>query len=369
MKFKTVAQAATVEPPKDDKLSSLEYLEFIASAEAFDTACDEFNDSLEDLSMQISGLKQLKDQIHDKSMEEVNDIVNSHEGLEDLWVESNGDVAAFESLIDANITAMESKIDEWLGDGVLRALVGIKHSKISTLKAELPKAKAAVSKLSDKKVEKRASDTGSFWMFGRVKSRFLLNHNVFDQQADAFIALCAAISALPKIDAVDPAKIMKTLAGTPYMKALEAATEKGKTDGKTDWLHTIVKGLSSIMSPLRWIVGPVTGLAGFALAVFVRFFHDPEQPIGKRGWDSKEKILKGCDKTIQMVNAAEACIKHCETLLADKGSDKDKVKFVGRTAQFVTNSIGEMGRGMLYACSKLTSTRLGRMFVKNRVMS
>ena len=367
MKFSTIAKTSAVSA--DSKLSALEFLDVIASAEAFDQLCDEFNDSVEDLSVQISGLKDLKASIHGKTMDEVNDIVNSHEGLEEAWVNVNGDVVAFEAFLDSNITAMESSIDEWLGDGILRALVGVRNAKIDNLKTELPKAKSAVEKMSDKKVAGRANDSGSLWMFGRVKSRFLLNYDVFDKQADAFIALCNVVAGVKKVDDVDPAKVMKTLAGTPYMKALEAVTKSGNDVGATNWLHTVVKGLSSLFSPLRWIVGPVTGLAGFALAVFVRFFHDPEKPIGKRGWDTKEKILHGCDKTMEMIKAAEACIKNCESILTDKEADKDKTKFVGRTSQFVTNSIGEMGRGILYACSKLTSTRLGRMLVKNRVMS
>ena len=328
----------------------------------------ENDNQMMDVYNQISEIRKLRDRIHGKSMDYVNQIVNSNEGLEEAWVQC-GSVAAFENYLEGEAVALESKIDEWIGDGILSALVGIKTRKLEYLEQSLPKLKEQLEKMDEKKVERKEKTWGFLWLIGRYTSRWLLNYNVFDKQANGFIQMCNVVSSLNSADAVDVQKLLTPLAGTPYMNAINVMLSDNNAVAKevktTSWLNTLVRNGGKIIKVAKLLEIPFVGLARTPLMIYTKFFHDPELPIGKRGWDTKDKLIHGIDKAMEMVAAAQRAIENCDKLLADQSADKDKVKVLGRITQCITNSIGDMGVGVHHACKKIVSGFFGRMFWGN----
>ncbi len=262
---------------------------------------------------------------------------------EDLAVMYNGDLDKFKATVKGEIVAMEGALDEWIGDGVIKALVGRKMTTIEYLKPALDECEDRLAKCDESKIESRAK----IWIFGRVISRFLPSTEAYYKNVDALVKAAKVIKSCGNLKQFDAGKVMDALSNSTYYDAV-----KGKLKGQADndWVYTGIKLL------------PTLPYVGFALGIHNLFFWDPQKPVATRGWKTKSEFEDGIRAARELLKAMEDAEAGCKKLLATKQPDQRvKATEVASACKFIMAESGHLGRGIVTAAKKVTSGFFGRV--------
>lgn len=270
----------------------------------------------------------------------VKDFCASNEDLASMY---NGDLEAFKKSVHDEIVSMEGAIDEWFGDGIIKALVGRKMTTLEYLKPALDECEQRLAQCDEKKIESRAK----IWIFGRVISRFLPSTDAYYKNIAALEKAAGVVKSFSSLDKFEALKVMDALKDSTYWNAAKGKL-KGQSD--TDWAYVAIRSL------------PAIPYVGFAAGIHNAFFWDPDKPVSTRGWKSKADFENGIKEARKLIKIMEETDAACKKLL---GNAQPELKKQGHEAasvcKFIVAECGHLGRGIVTAAKKVTSGFFGRV--------
>lgn len=340
MKFSTVqmksAVAAKYEMTDVSFLASMTVLEDIldASLEEFDVAHEalEVRESFETLDAMIAnGL------VCDAELEA---FARTTPGLKELASEG---LENFKSKV--HLAATEGVVDGMLGDwntGPIGAIIAFKRSSIEAIKQELDLCKEKLAKTEDRKIE-----TVTQQAFIRVRSKYLPKTDVFFKGVDALSKMFKAVASNPN---QGEDKYIALLKGSMFFNN-DAQKKQGNQD--TNWKYAGIRLLPTIL-------GTVSGGIGDAVRITKRFWFEPAQPVGERGWNNRNVFEQALDSMKKLVADYEAAAGKVI-------SSEDKTGAGAPIVKWGQKEVVYLGRGLTTAIRKLYASGFVRL-ISNRVI-
>lgn len=273
--------------------------------------------------------------------------VRNTPGLSDMY---GGSVEAFRANLKNAIdeqAACEGKLDGFIGDfatGPAGLIISAMRSKLPNLIEQVKICKEKLANTSDDKIESRSKQ-----MFIRVRSKYLPEYSVFMKACEALTKVLNAIASNPT---ADQTRFIELLKGSMYY------TDKGKLKGNqnTNWKYAVVRLLPTLMNILPHMA-PMYG----GVKVSERYWFEPSQPVGKRGWNSRAAYENGLNALESLINALTNAT---QKLSANSGSD---TKAATLMLKWASKEVIYLGRGLTTAIRKVYAGGFVR-FVSNRVI-
>ena len=336
--------ASNVSASKREPVSLEEFHALIDNLEAEFDYQDRGDDSS---AFEIAGnLESLSAIIDNSEPAFINWYARQHEDLSEMYGDG---LETFKANVKAHLDAAEEGfVGEWLGDGLIKAIVGRKAAQLEYLKEAVPECIKRIEECDDKKIESRAK----VWIFGRVMSRFLPSVETYHKNADALIKMAAAAKGVNSVNDFDPEKFTAILKDTTYYQAGKARL-KGQEN--TDWGYIFIKSL------------PALPYVGFAAGIHNAFFWDPLKPVSTRGWKDKQTYIDGLKKAEGLVAAMGDMEAAAKRILGERPTETpsmdtiNKVKAAAAMLRFGVAESGHLGRGICVAAKKVTSGFFGRV--------
>lgn len=273
--------------------------------------------------------------------------VRNTPGLSDMY---GGSVEAFRANLKNAIdeqAACEGKLDGFIGDfstGPAGLIISAMRSKLPNLIEQVKICKEKLANTSDDKIESRSKQ-----MFIRVRSKYLPEYSVFMKACEALTKVLNAIASNPT---ADQTRFIELLKGSMYY------TDKGKLKGNqnTNWKYAVVRLLPTLMNILPHMA-PMYG----GVKVSERYWFEPSQPVGKRGWNSRAAYENGLKALESLI---DALTNATQKLSANSGSDTTAATLL---LKWASKEVIYLGRGLTTAIRKVYAGGFVR-FVSNRVI-
>lgn len=261
----------------------------------------------------------------------INWYAQQHEDLREMYGDS---LETFKANVKAHLAAAEEGlVDELLGDGPLKAILGRKESQLEYLKEAVPECIERIKECDDKKIDSSAKAR----IFYLVTSRFLPSVDTYHKNADALIKMAAAAKRIDDIDKFDAEKFTTILKDTTYYQA-------GKThlkgQGDTNWHYILIKSLPGLSYLEYW---------------------DYNKPVSTRGWKDVQTYLTGLKKAKALITAMDDMDAAAKRILGQRPEEAPsmetimKVKSFTAMLRFGVAESGHLGRGICVAAKKVTS--------------
>ena len=262
-------------------------------------------------------------------------------GLNDIYGKN---VEEFKTNLKNQVIANEGWLDGLVGDfntGLLGAVIAWARNSLPNLKKQLEICKDKLANTSDEKIFSRSNQH-----LIRVRSKYLPSVKNFEDAVAALGRMLKAIEANP--ESQDESPYVEQLKGSMYW---DEGAQKKKGQQNTSWKYIGVRILPSVLA----VSGPVAAGVKFAQ----RYYFEPAQPVGERGWNSRAVYEKGIDDISALVNLLEETIA--------KTAKKPDTKCAAHALKWAQKEIVYLGRGLTTAIRKVYAGGFVR-FVSNRVI-
>lgn len=265
--------------------------------------------------------------------------------------------------VQKDIATQEGLLDDWLGDGPIKALFGRKMKTAEYLGPALAEC--------EKKLNSLPASYNYKEDWARITSRYLPTVKGFYARARAVDVVAKAISGISNLASFDANKVASALKGTPYWDSTKQMM-KGQQDN--NFGHVLMMNITRILwlagtklmfmtpsgSPAHWgAIGAVIGSTIIKNNMFE--YYDPLKEVSTRGWKTVDEY-KNAVKTMKgLVDDMNQITDKCKKLLesAKDETEKQNAKDVMEIGKWVTTEAGLLGRGLVTAIKKMNSGFLG----------
>ena len=261
-------------------------------------------------------------------------LIESEPGLQKFGSTEN--LAAFKKRLNARV-AEEGFWDGFLGDyntGLIGAVIAYARNNMPNLEEQVNICQNKLDQTGDWKIEGRSRQ-----MFIRVRSKYLPAYEVYMQAVAALKKVCDMIAADPTST---NEKMLDCLKGTMYWDN-EKMQKHGNQD--TNWVYAIVRLLPSVVP-----------FIGGVLQIAERFWFEPSQPVGDRGWDSRNAYQSGLNALSDLIGAVH------KAMSAVRAKSDDTSREAAAMMRWLEKEVVYLGRGLTTAIRKVSSGAFVRFF-------